>query len=129
MRFHIRGLLTLGFRCSEDFRSRLREKSIMEDLLRNDIGGGYCHAWYARRFFSPAQVAESPSPHSGLGIKCYTQLTSPIRCVNSLACLLSSLHHSEHSRAKYLTYEHVCVDGSETFKCIPSSRGIYGERS
>lgn len=57
----------------------MREKSIMEDLLENDIGGGLCHAWYARRFFAPVQIREVPSPHSGLGIECYTQWSSPIR--------------------------------------------------
>ncbi|KAL3930568.1 MAG: hypothetical protein SGBAC_011707 [Bacillariaceae sp.] len=59
--------------------SRMREKSIMEDLLENDIGGGLCHAWYARRFFAPVQIREVSSPHSGLGIECYTQWSSPIR--------------------------------------------------
>lgn len=62
-----------------DYRSRMREKSIMEDLAKNDIGGGLCHAWYARRFLSPVEIREVPSPHFGLGIECYTQWSSPIR--------------------------------------------------
>ncbi|CAJ1962493.1 unnamed protein product [Cylindrotheca closterium] len=78
---HLRHLLRIPFRTqpSPDYRSRMREKSIMEDLLNNDTGGGLCHAWYARRFFSPAEIREVPSPHSGLGIECYTQWSSPIR--------------------------------------------------
>jgi len=57
----------------------MREKSIMEDLLKNNIGGGLCHAWYARRFLAPVLIKETPSSHSGLGIQCYTQWSSPIR--------------------------------------------------
>lgn len=62
-----------------DYRSRMREKSIMDDLLAHNIGGGYCHAWFARRFLAPAKVTEVPSAHSGLGIDAYVQWTSPIR--------------------------------------------------
>lgn len=51
----------------------------MEDLLRNNIGDGYCHSWYSRRFLSPVIVDEIPRPHSGLGLECYCQWTSPIR--------------------------------------------------
>jgi exoribonuclease R len=51
----------------------------MGDLLANNVGGGYCHAWFARRFLSPVKVTEVPSPHSALGIECYVQWTSPIR--------------------------------------------------
>ena len=51
----------------------------MEDLLSNNVGGGFCHSWYARRFLSPVVVDEVPRPHSGLGLECYCQWTSPIR--------------------------------------------------
>eukprot|EP00980_Cylindrotheca_fusiformis_P006495 scaffold1378_cov137-Cylindrotheca_fusiformis.AAC.8 len=51
----------------------------MDDLLANDIGGGYCHAWFARRFLPPVKVTEVPSPHYGLGVDAYVQWTSPIR--------------------------------------------------
>lgn len=51
----------------------------MEDLLSNNVGGGLCHSWYARRFFSPVVVDETPKPHAGLGLECYCQWTSPIR--------------------------------------------------
>ena len=57
----------------------MREKSIMDDLLSNNIGGGYCHAWFARRFLLPVKITEDPSSHSGLGIDCYVQWSSPIR--------------------------------------------------
>ena len=51
----------------------------MMDLLEYHIGDGYCHAWYARRFLSRVQVSEDPAPHSGLGLDCYVQWSSPIR--------------------------------------------------
>ena len=47
----------------------------MMDLLSHNVGGGYCHAWYARRFLSPVKVCEEAGSHSGLGIDCYVQLT------------------------------------------------------
>jgi exoribonuclease R len=62
-----------------DYRSRSREKKIMMDLLEYNIGDGYCHAWYARRFLSPVKVSPFYKPHSGLGLECYVQWTSPIR--------------------------------------------------
>lgn len=43
------------------------------------MGGGYCHAWYSRRFFQPVKVSELVLPHSGLGLDCYVQWSSPIR--------------------------------------------------
>ncbi len=73
--------LELPFRSQEkpDYRSREREQKIMMDLLENNIGGGYCHAWYSRRFLTPAKVTPDANPHSGLGLACYVQWTSPIR--------------------------------------------------
>jgi exoribonuclease R len=73
--------LQLPFRSQDppDYKSRSREKKIMKDLLEYNLGGGYCHAWYSRRFLSPVRVTEIPDPHSGLGLPCYVQWTSPIR--------------------------------------------------
>jgi len=73
--------LELPFRSQDkpDYRSREREQNIMMDLLENNIGGGYCHAWYSRRFLTPAKVTPDANPHSGLGLACYVQWTSPIR--------------------------------------------------
>ena len=73
--------LKLPFRCQDkpDYRSRERERKIMMDLLEHNIGDGYCHAWYSRRFLSPARISSDASPHSGLGLECYVQWTSPIR--------------------------------------------------
>ena len=73
--------LELPFRSQEkpDYRTREREQKIMMDLLENNIGDGYCHAWYSRRFLTPAKVTADANPHSGLGLGCYVQWTSPIR--------------------------------------------------
>ncbi|MGK3757396.1 MAG: hypothetical protein ACI8RD_009710 [Bacillariaceae sp.] len=62
-----------------DYRSRGRDRNIMMDLLECNIGDGYCHAWYSRRFLSPAKVTPEASSHSGLGLDCYVQWSSPIR--------------------------------------------------
>mmetsp|Transcript_11898 Transcript_11898/g.19095 ORF Transcript_11898/g.19095 Transcript_11898/m.19095 type:complete len:216 (+) Transcript_11898:1-648(+) len=51
----------------------------MMDLLEYNVGDGYCHAWYSRRFLSPVKVTSYAKPHSGLGLGCYVQWTSPIR--------------------------------------------------
>jgi exoribonuclease R len=51
----------------------------MEDLLESNLGHGYCHAWYTRRFLQSVKVSEAPGSHSGLGLSCYVQWSSPIR--------------------------------------------------
>mmetsp|Transcript_12759 Transcript_12759/g.20077 ORF Transcript_12759/g.20077 Transcript_12759/m.20077 type:complete len:811 (-) Transcript_12759:264-2696(-) len=86
--------LRLPFRSQTkpDYRSRLREHSILMDLLSNDVGGGYCHAWYARRFLMPVQIGEEAMPHFGLGIGCYVQWTSPIRRFGDLQVHCSVKH-------------------------------------
>ncbi|KAG7370348.1 exoribonuclease II [Nitzschia inconspicua] len=73
--------LQLPFRSQSppNYKTRSHEKKIMMDLLEYNVGGGYCHAWYARRFLSPVTVSPVPNPHSGLGLPCYVQWTSPIR--------------------------------------------------
>jgi exoribonuclease-2 len=73
--------LELPFRSQDkpDYRSREREREIMMDLLEHNIGDGYCHAWYSRRFLTPAKISPDANPHSGLGLGCYVQWTSPIR--------------------------------------------------
>ena len=73
--------LELPFRSQDkpDYRSREKERKIMVDLLEHNIGDGYCHAWYSRRFLTPAKVSPEANPHSGLGLDCYVQWTSPIR--------------------------------------------------
>ena len=47
-------------------------------------GGGFCHAWYARRFFKPVTVSDMDKPHYGLGLDCYVQWSSPIRRLGDL---------------------------------------------
>lgn len=63
-----------------DLRRRYQEVNTLESLKDK----GYCHAWYARRFFEPVQVQEDPQPHSGLGLECYVQWSSPIRRFSDL---------------------------------------------
>lgn len=58
-----------------DFTTRYQELNTLETLK----GRGYCHAWYARRFFEPVRVSGQMQPHYGLGLDCYVQWSSPIR--------------------------------------------------
>ena len=67
-----------------DFKSRARERRMMEDLRDSNVGNGYCFAWYARRFLLPVKISEHSFPHSGLGLDCYVQWTSPIRRFSDL---------------------------------------------
>lgn len=54
------------------------------DLLEFNVGKGLCHAWYARRFLESVTVSEMQMPHSGLGLDCYVQWSSPIRRFSDL---------------------------------------------
>lgn len=63
-----------------DFKQRYQELETLNSLK----GKGYCHAWYARRFFESVRVNNEPSPHNGLGLDCYVQWTSPIRRFSDL---------------------------------------------
>jgi len=67
-----------------DFKSRGREVRILNDLREGMQGGGFCHAWYARRFFKPVTVSDMDKPHYGLGLDCYVQWSSPIRRLGDL---------------------------------------------
>jgi len=70
-------LLPYRTQAKTDFAERYQELDELESL--RDEGDGYCHAWYARRFFNPINIVESPRGHAGLGLDCYVQWTSPIR--------------------------------------------------
>lgn len=102
---------------------------MMDDLLANNIGGGYCHAWYARRFLSPVQVCETPKPHSGLGLQCYCQWTSPIRRFGDLQahtavkrairrCAVTSLRTQGDEIPEELTLVDIGVAPSEKNKTL-----------
>jgi len=67
-----------------DFKARSRERKVMMELLEYNVGHGFCHAWYARRFLSSVSVTETVQPHSGLGLECYVQWSSPIRRFSDL---------------------------------------------
>lgn len=56
----------------------------MIDLLESNVGSGLCHAWYTRRFLGSVSVTEIKMPHSGLGLECYVQWSSPIRRFSDL---------------------------------------------
>ena len=56
----------------------------MMDLLESNVGNGLCHAWYTRRFLESVSVTETKMPHSGLGLDCYVQWSSPIRRFSDL---------------------------------------------
>ena len=62
-----------------EFRTREREANFLEDLKEENAGNGYCAAWYSRRFFNAVTVSVEPSRHSGMGLDCYVQWSSPIR--------------------------------------------------
>jgi hypothetical protein len=94
----------------------MREKSIMEDLLSYNVGHGYCHAWFARRFLSPAEISEVSKPHSGLGIECYVQWTSPIRRFGDL-----QVHASTKRFLRRQKVLEMLKDGSELPSALTES--------
>lgn len=51
----------------------------MLTLLEEQIGQGFCHAWFTRRFLESVSITEQMLPHSSLGLECYVQWSSPIR--------------------------------------------------
>lgn len=75
--FQLENSLDLPYRTQSkpDFRERYQELNTLESLRER----GYCHAWYARRFFKPVRVLKEAKPHYGLGLDCYVQWSSPIR--------------------------------------------------
>lgn len=74
----------------------------MTDLLESQIGNGWCHAWYTRRFLQSVKVVEFPSPHSGLGLSCYVQWTSPIRRFTDLQVHMSVKRYLRRQRVSEL---------------------------
>ena len=71
---------------------------MMLDLRDNNVGGGYCHAWYCRRFLSPVKVMETCVPHSGLGLASYVQWSSPIRRYSDLLTHVSVKRYLRRQR-------------------------------
>ena len=78
--------LRLPFRTQPkpDFLSRASERQVMDYLWEQNVGDGICYSWYVRRFLQPVKVVENAIPHSGLGLECYVQWTSPIRRYSDL---------------------------------------------
>jgi len=81
-----------------DFARRYQEIDTLESLRDK----GYCHAWYARRFFEPVRVKDQPLPHHGLGLDCYVQWTSPIRRLSDLQVHASVKRHLRRDRVNDL---------------------------
>ncbi len=52
---------------------------------------------YQRRFLARGELTSHPKPHSGLGLNCYTTITSPIRRFLDLA-MQHQLNHMIHGR-------------------------------
>lgn len=79
-----------------DFAQRQDELGTLHDL--KNVGHGYCHAWYARRFFEPVRVGNRILPHYGLGLETYVQWTSPIRRFTDLQVHAAVKRHLRMSR-------------------------------
>jgi exoribonuclease R len=65
-----------------DLQERYQELTTLNSLREKSLW--YCHAWFARRFFEPVRILSNPGPHTGLGLDCYVQWTSPIRRFSDL---------------------------------------------
>jgi len=81
------------------------------ELLEYGVGHGFCHAWYTRRFLESVSVTETTMPHSGLGLACYVQWSSPIRRFSDLQVHSSVKRYLRRQRAYELL---------ESGKSIPS---------
>jgi len=96
-------LLTTHYYCYFiDYTSRSRERHVMNSLLEYNIGGGYCFAWYCRRFLQSVKVQEQCAPHSGLGLKAYCQWTSPIRRYSDMMVHISVKRYLRRQRLQEL---------------------------
>lgn len=81
-----------------DFMARARERNVMHELLEENVGMGLCHAWYTRRFLESVSVTETQKPHSGLGLDCYVQWSSPIRRFSDLQVHAAVKRHLRRRR-------------------------------
>jgi len=106
----------------------MREKSIMEDLLKHNIGGGLCHAWYARRFLAPVLIKETSSPHSGLGINCYTQWSSPIRRFGDLQVHAAVKRYLRRKKLIEMTQSGSTIPASITKNDVGCDPTIFGTK-
>jgi exoribonuclease R len=81
---YVKRLSNNRYLSATDFKGRSRERNVMMNLLESNAGMGFCYAWYCRRFLESVSVTEIPTPHSGLGLNCYVQWSSPIRRFSDL---------------------------------------------
>lgn len=82
----------------------------MMELLEYNVGHGFCHAWYARRFLNSVTVTETVQPHSGLGLGNYVQWSSPIRRFSDLQV---------HEAVKRYLRRRKVYELQENGQCIP----------
>jgi exoribonuclease II len=96
--------LRLPFRTQPkpDFKARARERRVLQSLREDNVGNGLCYAWYIRRFLEPVKISETPSPHSGLGLDCYVQWSSPIRRFSDLQVHASVKRYLRRKRIQQL---------------------------
>lgn len=86
----------------------------MMDLMESNAGLGLCHAWYTRRFLESVVVKDIPMPHSGLGLNCYVQWSSPIRRFSDLQV---------HAAVKR------CIRRRKAYELLKSGASLPGEIS
>ena len=104
--------LSLPYRSQSrpDYAQRQAEFDTLE-ALRN-IGHGYCHAWYARRFFESVRVSDRILPHYGLGLETYVQWTSPIRRFTDLQVHAAVKRHLRISRLSQMLTDKIDIPES-----------------
>ncbi len=83
-----------------EFMTRQVETQMLRDLREGNIGGGLCAAWYARRFFEPVAISETPIRHAGLGLDMYVQWSSPIRRFGDLQVHAAVKRYLRRERVK-----------------------------
>eukprot|EP00590_Aulacoseira_subarctica_P006934 CAMPEP_0172420588 /NCGR_PEP_ID=MMETSP1064-20121228/6944_1 /TAXON_ID=202472 /ORGANISM="Aulacoseira subarctica , Strain CCAP 1002/5" /LENGTH=637 /DNA_ID=CAMNT_0013160613 /DNA_START=608 /DNA_END=2521 /DNA_ORIENTATION=+ len=110
--------LELPFRsqAAPEFRTRLTETKTLNLLQQKNAGGGYCAAWFLRRFLRAARVSSEPSAHKGMGLDCYVQWTSPIRRYSDL-----QVHAAIKQRLRYIKVQELIESGAQIPSAITST--------
>jgi len=107
-----------------NFRERMAEYQEFNRLLSENVGMGWCSAWYGRRFFNPAITSDTPDGHAGLGLQHYVQFTSPIRRFQDL-----NVHAAIKRQIRLEKVQQMCKTGetlSEEVKSVDLGVHISG---